>query len=256
MPLHICRCFQEHLRMLLCSLRALCKAPWGAWEYLEVLRSTAEGNRSVWEVCVWLPVRFTFCWCTRWTHSTELSPLATTRQYSVTMGYRWSAKKQRNGDWRAICYVPRGLGARCGVICHRGVSDDSDWAHPPWCSHSAQTEMFFADEIGQGIEMHLYLQRPVTRGFFLIVFCIYTSAGRAQVASGRWNTFQCAQGVLAIIPDRQFASGSGSKPKLLPNWRSGLSINLNHPLGCGSMVNSRPCLNWVDCQRVAHQGHP
>jgi len=33
----------------------------GAWEHLEVLRSTGEVDRSVWEVCVWLPDRFTFC---------------------------------------------------------------------------------------------------------------------------------------------------------------------------------------------------
>jgi hypothetical protein len=40
MPLHHCRCFQEHLRMLLQRHRALCKAPGGAgsiWKYLEVL---------------------------------------------------------------------------------------------------------------------------------------------------------------------------------------------------------------------------
>ena len=33
----------------------------GGWEHLEVLRSTGEGDRSVWEVCVWLPDRITFC---------------------------------------------------------------------------------------------------------------------------------------------------------------------------------------------------
>jgi len=35
----------------------------GGWEYLEVLRSTGEGYRSVPEVCIWLPDRITFCWC-------------------------------------------------------------------------------------------------------------------------------------------------------------------------------------------------
>jgi len=34
----------------------------GAWEHLEVFKSSSEGNWSVWEVCVWLPNRFTFCW--------------------------------------------------------------------------------------------------------------------------------------------------------------------------------------------------
>jgi hypothetical protein len=33
----------------------------GVWEHLEVLRSTGEVARSVWEDCVLLPDRFTFC---------------------------------------------------------------------------------------------------------------------------------------------------------------------------------------------------
>jgi len=33
----------------------------GVWEHLEVLRSTGEVTRSVWEDCVLLPDRFTFC---------------------------------------------------------------------------------------------------------------------------------------------------------------------------------------------------
>ena len=37
----------------------------GAWEHLGLLRSTGEGYRSVWEVCVWLPDWFTFRWCCR-----------------------------------------------------------------------------------------------------------------------------------------------------------------------------------------------
>jgi len=40
MHLHNCRCFQDHLRMLLPSLRALCLAPGGAgsvWKYIEAL---------------------------------------------------------------------------------------------------------------------------------------------------------------------------------------------------------------------------
>jgi len=33
----------------------------GTWEHLEVLRSTGEVDQSVWEVCVWLPDRFSIC---------------------------------------------------------------------------------------------------------------------------------------------------------------------------------------------------
>ena len=36
----------------------------GAWKHLEVLRSTGEVDQSVWEVCVCLLDRFTFCWWT------------------------------------------------------------------------------------------------------------------------------------------------------------------------------------------------
>jgi len=35
----------------------------GGWEHLEKLRSTGKSSRSVWEVCIWLPHRITFCWC-------------------------------------------------------------------------------------------------------------------------------------------------------------------------------------------------
>jgi len=49
MHLHHCRCFQEHVRMLLHSLRELCKAPGGAgsiWKYLEALaRATGLSGR-------------------------------------------------------------------------------------------------------------------------------------------------------------------------------------------------------------------
>ena len=75
MHLHNCRCFQEHLRMLLQSLR----------------------------------------------------------------------KKRRNCDRRAMRNATRGIDTGRGVILHRGVSDGSDGARPLWRSHSARTEMFFAD---------------------------------------------------------------------------------------------------------------
>jgi len=38
-------------------------------------------------------------------------------------------------------------------------------------------------EISQRIATHLYERRPVTRGFFLVVFCIYISSGSAKEAS-------------------------------------------------------------------------
>jgi hypothetical protein len=35
----------------------------GGYEHLEVLKITDEGYRSVWDVCLWLLDRITFCWC-------------------------------------------------------------------------------------------------------------------------------------------------------------------------------------------------
>ena len=61
------------------------------------------------------------------------------------LGDRLSKKKRRNSVRRAICNATRGIDAGRGVIRHRGVSDDSDGARPLWRSHSARTEMFFAD---------------------------------------------------------------------------------------------------------------
>ena len=56
-----------------------------------------------------------------------------------------SKKKWRNGDQRAICNATRGIDAGRRVIRHRGVSDGTDGARPLRRSHSAQTEMCFAD---------------------------------------------------------------------------------------------------------------
>ena len=41
------------------------ESSYGGWEHLELLRSTGEGNRSVWEVCVCLLDRIAYFW---WTH--------------------------------------------------------------------------------------------------------------------------------------------------------------------------------------------
>ena len=108
------------------------------------------------EPCMWLPDRFTFCWCTQWTHSDVWSQLATTPQCSFTIGYRQSQKKWGNCDRRAICNATRRFGAGRGVVCHRGGSDGSDGARPLWRSHSARTEMFFADVLQCNTEWVLH----------------------------------------------------------------------------------------------------
>jgi len=99
------------------------------------------------EPCMWLPDQFTFCWCTEWTHSDVWSPLATTPQCSFTIGYRQSQKKWQNCYRRAIWNATNHFGAGHGVVCHRGGSDGSGGARPLWRSHSAWTEMFFADVV-------------------------------------------------------------------------------------------------------------
>jgi hypothetical protein len=41
----------------------------GGWEHLEVFRPTVEGNRSIWEVCVWLADWITYC---RWSQDPRI----------------------------------------------------------------------------------------------------------------------------------------------------------------------------------------
>jgi len=83
--------------------------------------------------------------CTQWTHSDVWSQLPTTPECLFKMGERQSEKKLWNCDRRAICNATRGIDVGRGVIRHRGVSDGSDGVCPLWRSHSARTEMFFAD---------------------------------------------------------------------------------------------------------------
>ena len=63
MYLHNGSSFQEYLRMLLAKSEITLLCSIGAWEHLELLRSTGKVNQSVWEVCMWLLDQFTFCWC-------------------------------------------------------------------------------------------------------------------------------------------------------------------------------------------------
>jgi len=82
---------------------------------------------------------------TQWTHSDVWSQLATTPEWSFKIGDRQNEKKRWNPDqraiWNATCWIDAGR----GVIRHWGVSDSSDGARPLWRSHSAGTEIFFAD---------------------------------------------------------------------------------------------------------------
>jgi len=59
----------------------------GGWEPLEVLRSTGESYRSVWEVCVWLPDRITFCWFKTWSVAGLLLVVAAV---SALDGWTWN----------------------------------------------------------------------------------------------------------------------------------------------------------------------
>jgi len=85
--------------------------------------------------------------CTQWTHSDVWSQLATTPECLFKIEDRDSKKKRRNSDRRVIWNVMHGIHAGRVLIRHRGVSDSSDGARPLWRSHSARTEMFFADGI-------------------------------------------------------------------------------------------------------------
>jgi len=64
---------------------------------------------------------------------------------SFKIGDRQSKKKQWNCNGRVIRNATRGIDAGRRVSRHRSVSDGSDGARPLWRSHSARTELFFAD---------------------------------------------------------------------------------------------------------------
>jgi len=55
-------------------------------------------------------------------------------------------KKRWNSNQRAICNATHWIDAWHRVIRHQGVSVSSDGVRPLWWSHSAWTEMFFADD--------------------------------------------------------------------------------------------------------------
>ena len=107
----------------------------------ECRRNARRDFRSV-AYCIAIPMQV----CIQWTDSDVWSLLATRPECLFKKGDRQSEKKQWNGDRRVICNAKRGIDAGRRVIRHRGVSDGSDGAHPMWRSHSARTEMFFADE--------------------------------------------------------------------------------------------------------------
>jgi hypothetical protein len=50
------------------------------WEHLEVLRSTGESYKSIWEVCVWLPDPITFCWWSNTLSAAKCTIILTTRE--------------------------------------------------------------------------------------------------------------------------------------------------------------------------------
>jgi hypothetical protein len=89
-----------------------------------------------------------------------------TPECSFKIGDRQSEKKQILSDRRAICDTTHGIEAGRGVICHQGVSDGSDGAHPLWQSHSARMEKKFCwcskltplqPPSSQNLGLHIYL---------------------------------------------------------------------------------------------------
>jgi len=125
---------------------------------------------------------------TQWTHSDVWSQLATLPEWRFKIGDRQNVKKPWNSDQRAILNATGWIDAGRGVIRHRGVSDGSDRARPLWRSHSARTEIFFADvlptdgwftlscrsvgHLFQTITLALWLTVAIGRNWF----CGYTLA--------------------------------------------------------------------------------
>jgi len=80
----------------------------GGWEHLKVVRSTGEGYRSVWVVCVWLLDRITFCWCR---HRSTSSATAAGGEYSRKhYGWQWerwwTRKRSDANTFRSLSCFP------------------------------------------------------------------------------------------------------------------------------------------------------
>jgi len=105
-------------------------------------RNARQGFHSVThQNTIWMQLR------TLRTHSDVWSQLATKPECSFKIGDRQREKKRWNRDERAICNVTHRICAGCRVSRPRDVSDGSDWPCSLWPSHSAWTEMFFADVV-------------------------------------------------------------------------------------------------------------
>jgi len=66
------------------------------WEHLEVVRSTDEGYRSVWDVCVWYLLWITLSWCRR---RSTTSGTTTGGEYTWThYGWQWERRWARKGE--------------------------------------------------------------------------------------------------------------------------------------------------------------
>ena len=98
-----------------------------------------------------------------------------TPECSFKIGDRQSEKKRWNCDGRAICNTTLGIGAGHGVSLHRDISDSSDGPRPLWQSHSARTELFFADLpwgviliriLSEALIILLFISLEVTKSFY------------------------------------------------------------------------------------------
>jgi len=82
---------------------------------------------------------------TQWTHCDVWGQSATTPEWSIKIGNRHKEKKSWNSDQRVIWNATRWISAGWGDICPQGVSNGFDGARALQQSHSARTELFFAD---------------------------------------------------------------------------------------------------------------
>jgi len=183
----------------------------GAWEDLEVLRSIGEVYRSVREVCVCLLDRFPLCWCSS----------IVIKDWGDIMGIETTISIRLIPAAPKLSNFPAGVWQTGDCSIHDW---EDDWIDN-WCNYQkyrfiiprpvpgelltivfthplpSNVGIYIGDdkatwlnkEIGRGVTTHRYWQRPVTRGFFLVVFWIYTSSEWVKEAWGQWNWYQHAQ---------------------------------------------------------------
>jgi len=141
----------------------------------------------------------------------------------------------------------RRIGAGRGVICRRGVSDGSEGARPLRRSHSARTELFFADE-GQSFADDIGWGATRSNVKHVVSILERCAAKTIEWASRRGLQFDAAKMEAALFTHRR-GHRKHLRPKLSAKIRVGSgSLRFNAQATC--------CLGvWMDAHLTFKEHH-